>query len=375
MDRPAASLLDHFSALEDPRQTAKVLYPLPEILLLLLCATLAGADDLAEIELWGGEHLAFLRRFLPCRHGVPSHDTLGAVLAALDPELFKACFTSWVEGLREAEPDLVAVDGKTSRRTHARSKGRGPLHLVSAWAARQRLVLGQEAVAGKSNEIAAIPRLLERLALEGALVTIDAIGCQTGIAGTILGRGGDYLLALKEDRPATFAEVEAFFADPPPGALDTFETTDGGHGRIEVRRHAVCHDVAWLLSDRRHPGEPAFPGLAMLGMVESETERDGEVGRERRYHLGSARLDAAAFARAARGHWGIENRLHWVLDVVFGDDLSRLRTGHGPANMAVVKHMAVNLLRRAEAAASLKNRRKRAGRNTAYLASLIRQTA
>jgi predicted transposase YbfD/YdcC len=375
VDRPAASLLDHFSALEDPRQTAKVLYPLPEILLLLLCATLAGADDLAEIELWGGEHLAFLRRFLPCRHGVPSHDTLGAVLAALDPELFKACFTSWVEGLREAEPDLVAVDGKTSRRTHARSKGRGPLHLVSAWAARQRLVLGQEAVAGKSNEIAAIPRLLERLALEGALVTIDAIGCQTGIAGTILGRGGDYLLALKENRPATFAEVEAFFADPPPGALDTFETTDGGHGRIEVRRHAVCHDVAWLLSDRRYPGEPAFPGLAMLGMVESETERDGEVGRERRYYLGSARLDAAAFARAARGHWGIENRLHWVLDVVFGDDLSRLRTGHGPANMAVVKHMAVNLLRRAEAAASLKNRRKRAGWNTAYLESLIRQTA
>jgi predicted transposase YbfD/YdcC len=375
VDRPAASLLDHFSALEDPRQTAKVLYPLPEILLLLLCATLAGADDLAEIELWGGEHLAFLRRFLPCRHGVPSHDTLGAVLAALDPELFKACFTSWVEGLREAEPDLVAVDGKTSRRTHARSKGRGPLHLVSAWAARQRLVLGQEAVAGKSNEIAAIPRLLERLALEGALVTIDAIGCQTGIAGTILGRGGDYLLALKENRPATFAEVEAFFADPPPGALDTFETTDGGHGRIEVRRHAVCHDVAWLLSDRRYPGEPAFPGLAMLGMVESETERDGEVGRERRYYLGSARLDAAAFARAARGHWGIENRLHWVLDVVFGDDLSRLRTGHGPANMAVVKHMAVNLLRRAEAEASLKNRRKRAGWNTAYLESLIRQTA
>jgi predicted transposase YbfD/YdcC len=230
-------------------------------------------------------------------------------------------------------------------------------------------------VAGRSNEIAAIPRLLERLALEGALVTIDAIGCQTGIAGTILGRGGDYLLALKEDRPATFAEVEAFFADPPPGALDTFETTDGGHGRIEVRRHAVCHDVAWLLSDRRYPGEPAFPGLAMLGMVESETERDGEVGRERRYYLGSARLGAAAFARAARGHWGIENRLHWVLDVVFGDDLSRLRTGHGPANMAVAKHMAVNLLRRAEAAASLKNRRKRAGWNTAYLESLIRQTA
>ena len=161
MDQPAGpSLLDHFAVLEDPRQTAKGLYPLPEILLLLLCATLAGADDFVEIELWGNEQLAFLRRLLPCRHGIPSHDTLREVTAALDPALFKACFTSWVEGLREDAPDLVAIDGKTSRRTHARSKGREPLHLVSAWASRQRLVLGQEAVSGKSNEIAAIPLLL-----------------------------------------------------------------------------------------------------------------------------------------------------------------------------------------------------------------------
>src|SRR4051794_20420113 len=259
MDRPASGpLLDHFSALKDSRQQAKVLHPLPEIILLLLCGTLAGADDFVEIALWGGEHLAFLRRFSPYRHGIPSHDTLGEVVAALDPELFKGCFTRWVEGLREAEPDLVAVDGKTSRRTHARGKGRDPLHLVSAWASRQRLVLGQEAVAGKSNEIAAIPPLLERLALEGALVTIDAIGTQSAIAETILRRGGDYLLALKANRPATFEDVEAFFADPPPGSLDTFETTDGGHGRIEVRRHAVCHEVACLLSDRRSPGEVAL---------------------------------------------------------------------------------------------------------------------
>jgi len=372
-DRPF--LLDHFSALEDPRQQAKVLYPLPEILLLLLCATLAGADDVVEIALWGDEHLAFLRRFLPCKHGVPSHDTLGEVIAALDPELFKACFRAWVEDLRETEPDLVAIDGKTSRRTHARCEGRGPLHLVSAWAARQRLVLGQEAVSGKSNEITAIPLLLERLALEGALVTIDAIGTQTGIAATILRRGGDYLLALKENRPATFQDVEAFFTDPPPGTLDTFETTDGGHGRIEVRRHAVCRDVAWLLSDRRYPGEVAFPGLAMIGMVESTTERGGKVERARRYYLSSAKLDAASFARAVRAHWGIENRLHWILDVVFRDDLARLRTGHGPANMAVVRHMATNLLHQARPTVSLKSRRKRAGWNTAYLETLIRQTA
>jgi predicted transposase YbfD/YdcC len=376
MPQPAGtSLLDHFATLDDPRQTAKVLYPLPEILLLLLSATLAGADDCVEIELWGKEQLAFLRRFLPYRHGIPSHDTLGEVISALDPALFKTCFVSWVEGLREAEPDLIAIDGKTSRRTHARGKGREPLHLVSAWAARQRLVLGQEAVSGKSNEITAIPLLLDRLALNGALVTIDAIGTQNSIAETILERGAEYLLALKANRPATFKDVEAFFADPPPGTLDTCTTTDGEHGRVEVRRHAVCHDVAWLFSDRRYPGEVAFPGLAMIGMVEAETERDGKTTRERRYYLSSTRINAMTFAQAVRGHWGIENRLHWVLDVVFKDDLTRLRTGHAPENMAVVKHMAMNLLHRAKPTTSLKNRRKRAGWNTSYLESLIRQVA
>jgi predicted transposase YbfD/YdcC len=375
MDRTAGtSLLEHFAALEDPRQTAKVLDPLPEILLLLLAGTLAGADDFSEMQLWGNEQLAFLRRLLPYQHGIPGHDTLGEVVAALDPALFKACFVSWVEGLRETAPDIVAIDGKTSRRRHARSKGREPLHLVSAWASRQRLVLGQETVSGKSNEITAIPLLLERLALDGALVTIDAIGAQTGIAETILKRGGDYLLALKANRPATFKDVEAFFGDPPPGSIETYTTTDGEHGRVEVRRHAVCHDVAWLFSDRRYPGEVAFPGLAMIGMVESETEREGKTARERRYYLSSAKLDAEAFARAVRSHWGIENRLHWVLDVVFKDDLTRLRTGHAPENMAVVKHMAMNLLRQAKPTISVKNRRKRAGWNTSYLESLIRQT-
>src|SRR5215211_4823074 len=283
MDRPAStSLLDHFAALEDPRQTAKVLYPLPEILLLLLGATLAGADDFIEMELWGNEQLAFLRRLLPYRHGIPSHDTLGEVVAALDPALFKACFMSWVEGLRETEPDLIAIDGKTSRRTHARKKGREPLHLVSAWASRRRLVLGQEAVAGKSNEIVAIPLLLERLALSGALVTIDAIGTQSAIAEKILERGGDYLLALKANRPATFTDVAAFFAAPPAGSVASLATTDGEHGRIEVRRHHVCHDIDWLFSDRRYPGEVAFPGLAMIAMVEAETERGGKTSHEGR---------------------------------------------------------------------------------------------
>jgi predicted transposase YbfD/YdcC len=301
--------LQHFSAVEDPRQSWKVLYPLPEVLLLMLCATLAGADDLVEIEAWGRERLDFLRRFLPFHRGVPSHDTLGDVMAALDPDLFTTCFVTWVEVLRESAPDVVAIDGKTSRRSHARARGREPLHLVSAWASRQRLVLGQEAVAGKSNEITAIPLLLDRLELAGALVTIDAIGCQTDIAKAIQAKGADYLLAIKANRPCLHAEIARYFDDAPAAELDTLTTTCGDHGRIEIRRHAVSHDVAWLGGHRRFPGEPRFPGLACIALVEAEVERDGKTTTARRYYLSSARLDAATFAHAVRAHWGIENRL------------------------------------------------------------------
>jgi predicted transposase YbfD/YdcC len=319
------SMLEHFSALQDPRQMAKVVHPLPEILLLVLAATLAGADDFVEVQAWGEERLAFLRRFLPYANGIPSHDTLNNVVNALDPELFKRCFVTWVAGLRTNQPGFVAIDGKTSRRCHARAKGREALHLVSAWADAQRLVLGQEAVAGKSNEITAIPLLLERLELAGALVTIDAIGCQTRIARAILAKEADYLLAVKSNWPGLHAEIERYFVDAPAAMLDRLVTTDGDHGRIEVRRHLVTRDVAWLAGDRRHPGEPRFPGLTAVAMVEAEVERGGTTTVARRYYLSSAGLDAATFARAVRAHWGIENRLHWVLDVVFGEDLVRLR--------------------------------------------------
>ena len=381
--------LTHFSALRDPRQSAKVLYPLPEILLLLLCATISGADDFVEITLWGEEHMGFLRRFRPYARGIPSHDTLCDVIAAIDPELFKACFLAWVEDLRtttadvvaplgapQGAPEVIAIDGKTSRRSHARGKGHAPLHTVSAWAARQRLVLGQEATAEKSNEITAIPALLRRLDLTGAVVTIDAMGTQTNIAQTILDRGGDYVLNLKANWPATYTEVERLFAAPPAElAILRSETIDANHGRIEIRRHAICHDINWLFSARRYPGEFRFPGLAAIGMIDSETKRGETISREKRYYLCSTKLDAETFARVVRSHWGIENHLHWVLDVVFHDDLARLRSGHGPANMAVIKHTALNLLTQARPITSLKNRRKKAGWNQDYLEKIINQTA
>jgi len=366
------SLLDHFSALADPRQAWKVVYPLPEILLIVLCGTMAGADDFAEIERWARRKLGFLRRMLPFARGIPSHDTLNDVMNALPARLFAEAFTSWVEALREIEPDIVAIDGKTSRR--AKAGGGHPLHLVSAWASRQRLVLGQEAVAAKGNEITAIPLLLERLELTGALVTIDAIGCQREIAGAIRARGADYLLALKANWPTLAEEVRLFFAREPAAAFDTHAATDGDHGRIEVRRHFVSHDVGWLSTGRRFPGEPRFPGLAMIGMVEAEVERGGKVTLARRYYLCSAPLTARQFDAAVRSHWGIENRLHWVMDVVFHDDLMRLRTEHGPANMATIRHAALNLIRAIPDKASLKVRRKTLGWDDDYLRKTLTQS-
>ena len=376
------ALIAHFAKLKDPRQSAKVVFPLPEIMLLVLAATIAGADDLVEVHDWGLEHLDFLRTFLPFRDEIPSHDTLNDVINALDPELFKTCFMDWVESLRATTPtvlqarefEVIAVDGKTSRRTHDRARGRNPLHLVSAWATRERLVLGQQATEEKSNEITAIPLLLERLALTGAIVTIDAMGCQTEIAEKILEKGGHYCLALKENRPLLHAEVERLFVDPKAAGVITMTaaTTDKDHGRLEIRTHTVCHDIDWLFSDRRYPGEIKFPGLAMIGMVESQTERNGKIESARRYYLCSTKLTPEAFGAVVRDHWGVENRLHWQLDVTFDEDQCRLRTGHGPENMGIVRHMALNMLRAPKSRTSLKVRRKRAGWTTKYLGEILR---
>ena len=307
------SFLDHFAALRDPRQAWKVVFPLSEVLLVVLCGTLAGAEEFVDIRRWARLHLDVLRRFLPFARGIPSHDTLNDIVNAIDAELFAACFTEWVASLCAdasqdgAGPEIVAIDGKTSRRTHDRAAGRNPLHLVSAWATSQRLVLGQQACGAKSNEITAIPLLLDRLAICGALVTIDAIGCQTKIAQKVLDREADYLLAVKENWPNLHAEVERAFDDPATTGLLRFDTTDADHGRIEVRRHAVSHDVDFLQTNRRFPGEPRFPGLRAIAMVEAEVERGGKTTRERRFYLSSLALDATLFAHAVRSHWAIES--------------------------------------------------------------------
>lgn len=361
------ALLDHFSTLEDPRQAWKVVYPLPEILLTVLCATMAGAEDFVEMRRWADKKLDFLRRFLPFKNGIPAHDTLNDVINALPAAIFSECFTQWVESLRDHDRVIVSIDGKTSRRAHNRARGKGPLHLVSAWASRQRLVLGQQACAEKSNEITAIPELLERLELTGALVTIDAAGCQSKIAAAIRAKDADYLLALKDNWPALRAEVARFFEAAGADSLDTHETTDHDHGRLEIRRHAVCHEIGFLLSDRRFPGEWHFKDLGMIAMVERQSERNGKRSCERGFYLSSAKLSASQFASAVRAHWHVENRLHWVMDVVFHDDLMRLRTESGPANMATIRHMSMNLIRQIPDKASLKVKRKTMAWDDEYL--------
>jgi predicted transposase YbfD/YdcC len=247
--------------------------------------------------------------------------------------------------------------------------------MVSAWAARQRLVLGQQAIEENSNEIHAIPALLQRLELKGLLITIDAMGTQTEIAERIVSGGGNYLRALKANRSVLHRDVVEFFADPEAAEIEPVHlTTDADRGRIEQRRHFVSYNVDWLFSSRRYADEPRFPHLAMIATVESRVERNGAVARERLYYLCSAKLDPEIFALAARAHWGVENRLHLVLDVVFHDDLARLRTEYGPQNMAVIRHMTMNLIR-PKGQAQPQNRRKRANLDPDYLQAITRQPA
>ena len=366
-----ANLLSHFARLADTRQKWRVAHPLPEVLLLVVCGTIAAGDDYDDIVDWGEAHLPFLRRFLPYHHGLPCADWLRTLMNRIDPELFRACFTAWVSETWPDAPALVALDGKTSRRSHDRRRGREALHLVSAFATDERLVLGQEVVGEASCEQDTIPQLLDKLTLAGALVTIDAIACNPKIAQAIIDRDADYILAVKDNQPSLRQEIESFFDAAPPSPLDTSIDIDKDHGRIETRRVSVAHQVDWLLSNRRHPGEYRFPKLAALIRVETTIERAAKTTRERRFYIASAPLTAARAAHAIRGHWRIENSLHWVLDVVFKEDLSRLRIGHGAANMAVVRHFALNIVRGASDKRSLKTRRKRASYDPNYLANLL----
>lgn len=368
---PPVALLEHFASLPDPRMERHRWHKLSDILVIAVCAVLCGAESYPAIEDFGHEREEWLRQFLELPAGIPSHDTFNRVLRVLDPVEFQSCFLSWMQAVAEVtQGEVVAIDGKALRRSFAKGTGKRAIHMVSAWATGNRVVLGQRKVDTKSNEITAIPALLELLVLKGCIVTIDAMGCQRAIAQKVVEQGADYVLALKGNQPTLEQAVEQFFVSGPAAeahrtASAYHEQAEQGHGRVETR-------CAWISDELdTEVTAAAWPGLRSIGMVEAIRTVAGETSVEHRFYLTSLPPDAEPFAQAVRAHWGIENQLHWNLDVTFREDLSRLRTGYGAENFAVLRHLALNLLRQEPNAKSLPRKRLACALNSGYLLKVL----
>ena len=403
---PSVNLFTHFADLPDPRINRTKRHKLIDIVGVTICAVICGADGWAAIEEYGQAKEVWLREFFELPAGIPSDDTFRRVFTCLSPTQLQDRFVNWVQAIsQQTGGRVVAIDGKTARRSYDRGDNKGAIHMVSAWASAEHLVLGQLKTDAKSNEITAIPDLLQMLALEGCIVTIDAMGCQTAIAGQIVDQGAAYVLALKENQGTTYQHVVEFFdrfldplpessspPTPPPEETHTLdvaqqqeqrrrqahqerawdqaatdhETVDGEHGRLEFRRYYQVSDLSWLDERSR------WKDLQSIGMVEAERHIEDQVSIERRYYLSSLTPDITQFAHAVRGHWGIENSLHWVLDVTFREDECRIRKGAAPENFTLVRHVAINLLNRdASDTRSLAMKRRRAGWDNAYLARIL----
>lgn len=370
------ALLTHFAALTDPRVERTKLHPLVNILTVAICAVICGAESWDEIAAFGEARAEWFGAFLDLSPGIPSHDTFNRVFAALDPAQFEACFLAWVRAAHPVLPaQVLALDGKTVRRSHDRGAGKAAIHLVSAWAAETRLVLAQAKVDDKSNEITAIPAVLRALDVQGCLVTIDAMGCQRAIAQQVVDQGGDYVLALKDNQPTLAADVHECFAQArvsgsTDAGHDAHEAVDKGHGRVEIRRRWAITDpevLAWLQA------EHDWPGLRGIGMVQTERRLADRTTVGTRLYLLSRPLSAQALGEAVRSHWGIENQAHWVLDVSFGEDRSRIRRGVAAENAAILRRIALNVIRQHPwKRYSIKARRLIAGWNDAYRLQLLR---
>jgi len=363
------ALLEHFADLEDPR-SRQSFHPLPELLLVAICGVLSGADGWAGIALWGQAKLSWLRQFLPFENGVASHDTFGRVFALLDAASFEHRFIAWMGSVCGAFEGLaVALDGKTVRRS--KSSGQKAIHLVSAFAHGLGLTLGQLKTAEKSNEITAIPELLDALLLKGCLVTIDAMGCQKAIAAKIIQQESDYALLVKNNQPGLAAALDDFFreaekTDYQGVSHSRAEWIEKDHGRIETRRCVVTDDLR-CLEDR-----PDWPGVKTLVLVEALREITGVASIERRYYISSLLADATRLGTAVRGHWGVENGLHWSLDVAFGEDQARMREGNAAENFSILRRIALNLFRQGPSVKTgIKNRRLLAGWDDTYRQKLL----
>ena len=371
-DIPTSTIIEHFGALEDPRIERTKLHPLIDIVTLTVCAVICGAEGPVDIEQYGHEKYQWLNTFLALPNGIPSHDTIGRVLARIDPKQFQACFLRWIHSICQlTSREVIPIDGKTLRHSYDTELGQSAIHMLSAWAATNRLVLGQLKVTEKSNEITAIPELLDVLDIADCIVTIDALGCQKEIAARIVEKDADYVLALKGNQEHLYDDVKQLFdallqQDIRPSTLDYYETVDTGHGRVEVRRYWTTSALQTLRTkDQWH-------GLQTVGMIESERSLNQETTLERRYYILSLANDARTFGNSVRAHWGIENVLHWVLDVAFREDMSRIRMDHGPENFALIRHIALNLLQHERSfKGSVKTKRLKAGWNNAYLTKVL----
>ena len=371
-DVPTAAIVAHFSDLEEPRDDNKR-HQLLDIVIIAICAAICGADSWADVELFGDAKYSWFKGFLELPHGIPSHDTFRRVFALLDPEQFQARFVQWIQAVDElTEGQIVAIDGKTLRRSHDRGSGKGAIHMVSAWASENGLVLGQRKVDDKSNEITAIPQLLDMLEIAGCIVTIDAIGCQTKIVEKIIAKQAEYVLPVKENQGKLHETLRLLFDDSAEMRrvpCEYHRTVDKDHGRIEIRE-------CWATSDPEYVRYIAsladWRGLQSVGMVQAERRIGAQSTVERRYFISSLAADAKQLLRAARGHWGIENQLHWVLDIAFREDECRVRTGNGAQNFAVLRHIALNLLKREKTLkASIHGKRLKAGWDHNYLVKVL----
>lgn len=374
-DEPTASISDHFASLADPRIERTKLHQLLDIIVIAICAIICGADDWVEVELFGNAKLAWLKTFLALPNGIPSHDTFGRVFARLNAEQFQQCFLEWIQAVSEVtRGQVIAIDGKVLRGSCNRLLGKAGIDMVSAWATANRLVLGQVKVDDKSNEITAIPKLLHVLEIAGCIVTIDAIGCQLDIAQAIVDQDADYVLVVKKNQGHLYEDIqglfdaaqEAKFKDVPH---DYHKTTDKAHGRLEIRECWTIADAALVSYLRNRAG---WRNLRTIVKVVAERRMNGETTIETRYFISSLDGDARHMLKVVRGHWGIENSLHWVLDIGFDEDHQRVRKDNGPANFAVLRHIALNLLKQERTVkAGIKAKRLKAGWDEPYLLKVL----
>jgi predicted transposase YbfD/YdcC len=365
-----ADLISCFSIIKDPREENKR-HKLIDIIVIAVCAIICNADSWAEIALFGREKEKWFGKYLELPHGIPSHDTFGRVFSLLHPEEFQQSFIEWTKSIqKQTGQQVIAIDGKTNRGSFDKGRGKEAIHMVSAWSTANSLVLGQEKVDEKSNEIKAIPKLLNLLDIKGCIVSIDAMGCQKSIAKDITEKGGDYLFSLKGNQGTLHQDAQFFFEEALNKNFegidyDFYETKEKGHGRIETRKYWLAYSIDWFEDKNK------WENLHSVGMVKSIRTVNGKRTKEYRYYITSLEGNAEQFALAIRNHWGIENSLHWVLDVIFNEDKSRVRKDNAPHNFAMLRHLAINLIKREDSKGSIKGKRLRAGWNNKFLEKII----